>query len=73
MQQVSSHRILLAEEQAVSRDLVVLVLGKLGYRIETVATERDLLQRVGARPPALLLLACCGLLWSDHITARVLT
>ena len=57
MQQAPSHRILLAEEQAVSRDLVVLVLGKLGYRIETVTIARDLLQRVGARPPALLLLS----------------
>lgn len=57
MQQAPSHRILLAEEQAVSRDLVVLVLGKLGYRIETVTTARDLLQRVGARPPELLLLS----------------
>ena len=57
MQQAPSHRILLAEEQAVSRDLVVLVLGKLGYRIETVTTARDLLQRVGARPPSLLLLS----------------
>ncbi len=57
MQQAPSHRILLAEEQAVSRDLVVLVLGKLGYRIETVTTARDLLQRVGVRPPSLLLLS----------------
>jgi DNA-binding response OmpR family regulator len=52
-----SHRILLAEEQAVSRDLVVLVLGKLGYRIETVTTARDVLQLVGSSKPAMVLLS----------------
>ena len=57
MHQSPSHRVLLAEEQAVSRDLVVLVLGKLGYRIETVATARDVLQRVGSSAPALVLLS----------------
>jgi DNA-binding response OmpR family regulator len=57
MNQPSSHRILLAEEQAVSRDLVVLVLGKLGYRIETVTTTRDVLQRVRSSRFSLLLLS----------------
>ncbi len=57
MHQSPSHRVLLAEEQAVSRDLVVLVLGRLGYRIETVATARDVLQRVGSSAPALVLLS----------------
>ena len=50
-------RILLAEEQAVSRDLVVLVLGKLGYPIEAVATAHDALQRAGATNPSLILLS----------------
>jgi CheY-like chemotaxis protein len=50
-------RILLAEEQAVSRDLVVLVLGKLGYPIEAVATARDVLHRAGSTKPSLILLS----------------
>jgi DNA-binding response OmpR family regulator len=57
MHQTPSHWILLAEEQAVSRDLVVLVLGKLGYRIETVTSVHDLLRRVGSSQPALVLLS----------------
>jgi DNA-binding response OmpR family regulator len=57
MQQPPSQRILLAEEQAASRDLVVLVLGKLGYRIETVATARELIERLGPDKIALLLLS----------------
>ncbi len=57
MHQPPSHPILLAEEQAVSRDLVVLVLGKLGYRIETVTTAPDALQRVGSSQPSLVLLS----------------
>ncbi len=57
MHSPSSHRILLAEEQAVSRDLVVLVLGKLGYRIETVTTVGDVLQLLGPSRPALVLLS----------------
>jgi DNA-binding response OmpR family regulator len=57
MHQPPSHPILLAEEQAVSRDLVVLVLGKLGYRIETVTTAHDALQRVGSSQPSLVLLS----------------
>jgi len=50
-------RILLVEEQAVSRDLVVLVLGKLGYPIDAVATVRDALQRAGSTKPSLILLS----------------
>jgi DNA-binding response OmpR family regulator len=57
MNQPPSHRILLAEEQAVSRDLVVLVLGKLGYRIETITTARDVLQWVRSSRFSLLLLS----------------
>lgn len=57
MHQAPAHRILLAEEQAVSRDLVVLVLGKLGYRIETVSSAHDLFQQLDASPPSLLLLS----------------
>ncbi len=65
-----SHRILLAEEQAVSRDLVVLVLGKLGYRIETVTTVRDVLQLVGLAKPALVLLSTT--LAADRASAELL-
>jgi CheY-like chemotaxis protein len=50
-------RILLAEEQAVSRDLVIAALGKLGYPIEAVATARDVLHRVGSTEPSLILLS----------------
>ncbi|HSA81971.1 MAG TPA: Hpt domain-containing protein [Geminicoccaceae bacterium] len=50
-------RILLAEEQAVSRDLVVVVLGKLGYPIEAVATADDALQRAESTRPSLILLS----------------
>src|SRR5918995_148307 len=50
-------RILLAEEQAVSRDFLVLVLGKLGYLIEAVATARDVLHRAGSTKPLLILLS----------------
>ncbi len=57
MQQPPSHRILLAEEQAASRDLVVLVLGKLGYGIETVTTSREVLERVGTGGISLVLLS----------------
>jgi CheY-like chemotaxis protein len=49
--------ILLAEEQAGSRDLVVLVLDKLGYSIESVATARDVLHRAGSTKPSLILLS----------------
>jgi DNA-binding response OmpR family regulator len=57
MNQPPSHRILLAEEQAVSRDLLVLVLGKLGYPIETVTTPRDVLQRLRSSRFSLILLS----------------
>ena len=57
MQQPPSPRILLAEEQAASRDLVVLVLGKLGYRIETVTTSREVLDRLGTSKISLVLLS----------------
>jgi CheY-like chemotaxis protein len=50
-------RILLAEEQAVSRDFVVLALGKLGYAIESVATAPDVLHRAGSTKPSLILLS----------------
>lgn len=38
-------RILLAEEQAAARDLVVLVLSRLDYQVERVGTARDALAR----------------------------
>jgi CheY-like chemotaxis protein/HPt (histidine-containing phosphotransfer) domain-containing protein len=41
----SQQWILLAEEQAAARDLIVLVLGRLNYRIEHVATGRAALAR----------------------------
>jgi DNA-binding response OmpR family regulator len=57
MQQPSSHRILLAEEQAASRDLVMLVLGKLGYRIETVTNAREVLERIRTSKISLVILS----------------
>ncbi len=57
MPQPSSRWILLAEEQAVSRDLVVLGLGKLGYRIETASSLHDVRRQLGSSPPALVLLS----------------
>jgi CheY-like chemotaxis protein/HPt (histidine-containing phosphotransfer) domain-containing protein len=53
----SPPRILLAEEQVVCRDLVVLALSKLGYPIEAVTTARDALQRAGSTKPSLILLS----------------
>lgn len=50
-------RILLAEEQTVSRDLVVRALGKLGYPIEPVSTARDVLERAGSTELLLILLS----------------
>jgi DNA-binding response OmpR family regulator len=50
-------RILLADEQASSRDLVVLALGKLGYVVDAVATARDVLHRAGSTKPSLILLS----------------
>ena len=44
-------RILLAEEQAAARDLVVLVLSRLHYQIERAATGRDALPARGSRAP----------------------
>jgi CheY-like chemotaxis protein len=55
MHQRPSPRILLAEEQAASRDLLVLVLGKLGYRIESVTTARDALERLASGKLSLVL------------------
>ena len=52
-----SARILLAEEQAASRDLVVLVLGKLDYQIDVVGSARDALTRLNSLRPALLLVS----------------
>jgi DNA-binding response OmpR family regulator len=53
----SSARILLAKEQAASRDLVVLVLGKLDYQIDVVGSARDALTRLDLVKPALLLVS----------------
>lgn len=53
----AEHRILLAEEQTVSRDLVVCVLGKLGYQIEAVSTAQDVLRRAGSTELSLILLS----------------
>jgi DNA-binding response OmpR family regulator len=52
-----SARILLAEEQAASRDLVVLVLGKLDYQIDVFGSARDALARLDSVKPALLLVS----------------
>jgi DNA-binding response OmpR family regulator len=50
-------RILLAEDQAVSRDLVGLVLRRLGYAVEAVATAGDVMHRAGSTNPSLILLS----------------
>lgn len=50
-------RILLAEEQAAARDLVVLVLGRLHYRIDRVATGRGALEQARREPADLMLLS----------------
>jgi len=50
-------RILLAEEQAAARDLVVLVLSRLRYQVERVATARDALARAERASPDLVLLS----------------
>jgi DNA-binding response OmpR family regulator len=50
-------RILLAEEQAAARDLVVLVLSRLGYQIERAATGRDALVRAERQSADLVLLS----------------
>ncbi len=49
--------ILLAEEQAAARDLVVLVLSRLGYQIERAATGRDALARAERHAADMLLLS----------------
>lgn len=51
------HGVLLAEEQTVVRDLVVHVLGRLNYRIDTVATGRDVLVRARSADYGLILLS----------------
>jgi CheY-like chemotaxis protein len=50
-------RILLAEEQAAARDLVVLVLSRLHYQIERAATGRDALARARQKGADLVLLS----------------
>jgi CheY-like chemotaxis protein len=50
-------RILLAEEQAAARDLVVLVLSRLHYQIERAATGRDALARARHQGADLVLLS----------------
>ena len=50
-------RILLAEDQAVSRDFVGLVLSRLGYPVEAVATAGDALDCAGSTNPSLILLS----------------
>lgn len=50
-------RILLAEEQAAARDLVVLVLSRLRYQIDRAATGRDALIRAQREPADLILLS----------------
>jgi DNA-binding response OmpR family regulator len=50
-------RILLAEEQAAARDLVVLVLSRLHYQVERAATGRDALARAERQGADLILLS----------------
>lgn len=50
-------RILLADEQAGSRDVVRLVLARLGYRVDPVRTGSDALSRARAERYALILLS----------------
>ena len=49
--------ILLADEQNGSRDLVVLILEKLGYRLRSVRSGREALTELGTMPGALVLLS----------------
>jgi CheY-like chemotaxis protein len=50
-------RLLLVEEQAVSRDLVLLVLGRLHYQIDAVSTAAAALERLQQGHYALVLLS----------------
>jgi CheY-like chemotaxis protein len=50
-------RILLAEDQAAARDLVKLVLGRLHYRIESVASGASALALALCDPADLILLS----------------
>jgi DNA-binding response OmpR family regulator len=52
-----AQRILLVEEQAVSRDMMVLVLGRLNYQIETVNSAKAALERVRQTRFALVLIS----------------
>jgi CheY-like chemotaxis protein len=57
MPESSSHRILLAEEQAASRDFIARLLGTLGHRIETVTTSHQVLERLSTGDISLILLS----------------
>jgi DNA-binding response OmpR family regulator len=53
---MSGERILVVDDEPSILDLVGLYLGREGYRVETAADGATALQRIQARPPALLVL-----------------
>lgn len=54
---MDTRKILLVDEQAGSRNLVVLVLSRLGYAVEAVPAMREASERLAARPYDLVLLS----------------
>lgn len=54
---MDNRKILLVDEQPGSRNLVVLVLSRLGYAIEAVSAMRDATERLAAAPYDLILLS----------------
>jgi CheY-like chemotaxis protein/HPt (histidine-containing phosphotransfer) domain-containing protein len=54
---VSRDGILLVDEQTGSRDLILLVLGKLGYDVQAVGTGAEALERLARAPFGLVLLS----------------
>ena len=53
---MSGERILVVDDEPSILDLVGVYLGREGYRVETAADGATALQRIQARPPALLVL-----------------
>jgi CheY-like chemotaxis protein/HPt (histidine-containing phosphotransfer) domain-containing protein len=54
---VSTDGILLVDEQTGSRDLILLVLGRLGYDIQAVGSGSDAVERLARAPFGLVLLS----------------
>ncbi|HTU02547.1 MAG TPA: response regulator [Candidatus Sulfotelmatobacter sp.] len=53
---MSAPRILVADDDRLTRWSLATQLGRLGYEVETVASARDCLAALEASPPALVLL-----------------